>query len=133
MNTSRVNTTKRWTSAATMLVLGSGLVVALLIGSNGDFVVVLPLTVVVLACTLIFGLAHRSHTDIGAVTGDVADERQRTISLRAAAVSGSIVAMALIIATMVSMAQGHFGAPWIWFCVLGGVTYPVAILALRNR
>jgi len=34
---------------------------------------------------------------------------------------------------MVSMAQGHFGAPWIWFCALGGVTYPIAILALRNR
>lgn len=87
----------------------------------------------VAALTLVFSLAHRSQTDLGAITGDVPDERQRTISLRAASVAGSVVAMALIIATMVSMAQGHFGEPWIWFCALGGVAYLVALLVFRNR
>ena len=133
MSTARAVTRKRWSSAATMLVLGGGFVVASLVGNHGDVVAVVPLAIVLAALTVVFSLAHRSRSDLGAITGDVPDERQRTISLRAASVAGSIVAMALIIATMVSMAQGHFGEPWIWFCALGGVAYLVAILAFRNK
>jgi hypothetical protein len=133
MSTAHVVTRKRRASAVTMLVLGGGFAVASLIGNHGNPVAIVPLAVVVAALTLVFSLAHRSQTDLGAITGDVPDERQRTISLRAASVAGSIVAMALIIATMVSMAQGHFGEPWIWFCALGGVSYLVAILVFRDK
>ena len=40
---------------------------------------------------------------------------------------------AIIVAALVELARGHSGAPYSWLGAIGGITYLVAIIALRLR
>jgi hypothetical protein len=77
-------------------------------------------------------LAGRSETVRG-LRGDGRDERFAQIDLRATAVAGLVLIIALIVSWLVQIAQGHSGSPYDWLCAIGGLSYALAVAFLRWR
>ena len=74
----------------------------------------------------------RSET-IRGLRGDGRDERFRQIDIHATAIAGLAVTTAIIVAFVVELARGHDGNPYGWLGAVGGVSYLVAVIALRIR
>jgi hypothetical protein len=70
----------------------------------------------------------RSETVRG-LRGDGRDERFALMDLRATAFAG----LALIVAFLVSVANGHDGSPYDWLGAIGGLAYLLAVVVLRIR
>jgi hypothetical protein len=77
-------------------------------------------------------LAGRSET-IRGLRGDGRDERFAQIDLRATAVAGLVLIVALIVSWLVQIAQGHSGSPYDWLCAIGGLSYALAVAFFRWR
>ena len=77
-------------------------------------------------------LGGRSET-IRGLRGDGRDERFRQIDIHATALAGIAVVTAIIIAFVVELARGHDGNPYGWLGAIAGVSYLVAVIALRVR
>jgi hypothetical protein len=77
-------------------------------------------------------LAGRSET-IRGLRGDGRDERFAQIDLRATAIAGSAVIVALIAAFLTEIARGHDGNPYGWLLAIGGLSYLLAVAFLRWR
>jgi cobalamin synthase len=75
--------------------------------------------------------ARRSETIRGLTFGR--DERFAQIDLRAIAVAGLAVLTALIVAWLVSVAQGNTGDPYGWLLAIGGLAYVAAVAFFRWR
>jgi len=96
------------------------------------------LAVGVIALTVLAGfglfvlLAGRSET-IRGLRGDGRDERFALIDLRATAFAGLVVIVALIVAWLVQIAEGHSGKPYDWLMAIGGLAYLLAIALQRWR
>lgn len=89
-----------------------------------------------LALMTVFGLvillAGRSET-IRGLRGDGRDERFAQIDLRATALSGVVLIIALIVAFVVEVAHGRNGNPYSWLLAVAGVSYLVAVIIQRWR
>ena len=89
-----------------------------------------------LALMAAFGLlilvAGRSET-IRGLRGDGRDERFAQIDLRATAVSGLVLMLALIAAWLTQIATGHTGRPYDWLLAVAGIAYIVAVAFFRWR
>jgi hypothetical protein len=89
-----------------------------------------------LAIMAVFGalvlLGGRSET-IRGLRGDGRDERFRKIDIHATALAGLAVISAIIIASIVELAQGHGPGAYGWLAVVAGVTYIAAIIVFRIR
>jgi len=48
-------------------------------------------------------------------------------------IKSTVTITAIIVAFAVEVARGHSGAPYTWLGALAGITYLVAIVALRLR
>ncbi len=79
---------------------------------------------------LLFG--GRSET-VRVVRGDLPDERWRSHDVRATAFTGVVLIFVLLVAWIVSIARGNDGQPYSAICAVGGVSYLVAVVALRVR
>ena len=77
-------------------------------------------------------LGGRSET-IRGLRGDGRDERFRMIDIHATALAGLAVILAIIVAFIVELANGHSGNPYGWLGAIGGSTYLVAIVVFRIR
>jgi len=77
-------------------------------------------------------LGGRSET-IRGLRGDGRDERFRMMDIHATALAGLAVILAIIVAFIVELAQGHNGTPYGWLGAIGGLTYLVAIVVFRIR
>jgi hypothetical protein len=73
-----------------------------------------------IAVVLAFGGRSES---IRAFRGDLNDERLAGIQLRAQALAGQLVILAVVVAFLVELALGHSGAPYDWLAAVGGFTY----------
>jgi len=91
---------------------------------------------VFLAAMTVFGLvillAGRSETVRG-LRGDGRDERFAQMDMRATAVSGLVLIVALIVAWLVEIARGHSGNPYSWLLAISGLSYLIAVVILRWR
>jgi hypothetical protein len=76
--------------------------------------------------------AGRSET-IRGLRGDGRDERFAQIDLRATAIAGLTLIIALIVSWLVEIARGHSGSPYDWLCAIGGLAYALAVAFLRWR
>jgi hypothetical protein len=89
-----------------------------------------------LAIMTVFGalilLGGRSETVRG-LRGDGRDERFRQIDIHATALAGIVVLTAIIVAFIVEVARGLDGAPYSWLGAIGGLSYLLAVVALRLR
>ena len=80
---------------------------------------------------LFLRLAVRNDTIRGLTVGR--DERFAQIDLRATAVTGLVLVVTLIVASLVEFAQGHSGNPYTWLCAIGGLAYILAVAFFRWR
>ena len=81
---------------------------------------------------LLLLIGGRSET-IRGLRGDGRDERFRMIDIHATALAGLAVISAIIIASIVELAQGHGPGAYGWLAVVAGVTYIAAIIVFRIR
>jgi len=123
-------TRSKWFLPAFSLVLGLiMLAVSWLGGSPVQGVISLA---VLAAFGLVILLAGRSETVRG-LRGDGRDERFAQIDLRATALSGLAVIVALIVAWLVATARGQSGNPYGWLLAIAGLTYVLAVAWFRWR
>jgi drug/metabolite transporter (DMT)-like permease len=77
-------------------------------------------------------LGGRSDT-IRGLRGDGRDERFEMMRLRAAGLAGRVVVLAVVVAYLIRVGQGHSGAPYGWLSALAGITFLVSFGYLRWR
>jgi hypothetical protein len=114
----------RWIGSIGFAVCGLVVVIAEAIGGSSTgqiaFAVVLFGGIAVL---LAFGGRSES---IRAFRGDLADERLEGVQLRAQALAGRLVIVAVVVAYLVELTRGNSGAPYDWLAAIGGFTYLAA-------
>ena len=127
--------TRRWITPAVMLIGGTALTVASAAGggsgSNAGAVLISGL-VLTLVLTAGFVAIGRTRTDFGALAAGAADERQRALDLRATAATGIVMIVVLLVGSVVTLAQGHDGQPWVDLAAGSGVVY-LGFLAFFRR
>jgi hypothetical protein len=77
-------------------------------------------------------LGGRSET-IRGLRGDGRDERFRQIDIHATALAGMVVLATIIVAFILEVARGQDGTPYSWLGAIGGLSYLIAVIALRLR
>ena len=77
-------------------------------------------------------LGGRSETVRG-LRGDGRDERFAMLDLRATAIAGLALIIAVIVAFSSTVARGHSGEPYDWLGAIGGLAYIAAVIVLRVR
>ena len=70
---------------------------------------------------------------IRGLRGDGRDERFRRIDIRATAIAGIAVIVAVIVAFAVEVACGQSGAPFSWLGAIAGLAFPGAVIIFRIR
>ena len=80
----------------------------------------------------VFLFGGRSET-IRGLRGDGRDERFHRMDVNATAFAGTIVIFAVIVAVVVELAKGKDPGPYGWLAAVGGLSYIVAIVAIRLR
>ena len=128
---SRTITQSKWFLPASSMVLGAAILVAGLIGRQP--VVGVSGLIIMTAFGLFVLLAGSRSETVRGLRGDGRDERFAMIDLRATALSGLAVIIALIVAWLVAIARGQSGSPYDWLCAIGGVAYLIALGLLRWR
>lgn len=127
---SRSLTRSRWFMPAFCLCLGG---VVLLVGWLGGQLATGLIGLAVMACFGLFiALAGGSET-IRGLRGDGRDERFALIDLRATAVTGLVLIVAVIAGWLVEIARGHSGSPFDWLGAVGGIAYALAVAFFRWR
>jgi hypothetical protein len=92
----------------------------------------------------VLGLAIMVTTAVGLVVAsrysetvrgllDRRDERIAAMDLRATAIAGCVVIVAILGAFVVEIAQGGDGMPYAWLGALGALAYVLALVVLRLR
>jgi hypothetical protein len=109
-----------------------GGVIVLASALGGQLVAGLLGLAVLVVFGLAVGLASGSET-IRGLRGDGRDERFAQIDLRATAVTGYVLILAVIIGWLVEIARGHSGNPYQWLGALAGLTYVLAVVFFRWR
>ena len=128
---SRAITQSKWFLPAFSAVLGAAILIAGLIG--GQLAIGVSGLVVMVAFGLLVLLAGRRSETVRGLRGDGRDERFAMIDLRATALAGLALIVALIVSWLVAIARGQSGGPYDWLCAIGGLAYLVAIAVQRWR
>jgi hypothetical protein len=119
-----------WATPAVALAIGVGYFAASSAGGHrGQGVFMFSVMAVTAVGSVLF--ARRSETVRGLM--DHGDERLANIDLTATAAAGGSVIAADLVGFMVDLARGGDGMPYVWLGAVGGVSYLVAVIALRLR
>jgi hypothetical protein len=130
MPTTTLRNWRFWTTPAVALAIGVAYLVAARAGGHpGQGVFMLAVMVVTAVGSVLF--ARRSETVRGLM--DHGDERLVTIDLTATAAAGMAVIVADLVAFVVDLARGGDGMPYAWLGAIGGLSYVLAVIALRLR
>jgi hypothetical protein len=121
----------RWVGSIGFALCGAVVVAVELIGgrSTGQ---VLFAVVLFGGIALVLGFGGRNES-IRAFRGDLRDERLDNIQLRAQALAGQVVILAVVVAYLIELSLGHSGAPYYWLAAIGGFTYLGAYLYGTRR
>jgi hypothetical protein len=120
----------KWVQPLFALVLGLVMWVAFWIG--GEPALGLMSFLIMAAFGLVLLLGGRSEMVRG-MRGDGRDERWAMIDLRATALAGLVVIIAVIVGFIVDVARGGDGSPYMWLGALAGVAYLVGLFIGRWR
>ncbi len=123
-------TRSKWLAPLLAVALGIVAFVAQWIGGNPGSGLGSLAIMAAFGALLLFG--GRSET-IRGLRGDGRDERFHQIDIKATAVAGLAVIIAIIIAFMIELARGHSGSPYAWLGAIGGLAYLTAIIVFRIR
>ena len=115
-----------------LICLGLGGVVFAVFWLGGDFGGgVISFAVLAAFGLILLLLTGRSETVRGLTVGR--DERFAQLDLRATAVAGLVVLLAMLVAWLVEIARGQSGSPYGWLLAIGGLAYLVAFAFFRWR
>jgi hypothetical protein len=114
----------RWIGSISFAVCGLVVVAAELIGGAPSWLVIFAVALFG-GIAVLLAVGGRSES-IRAFRGDLRDERLDTIQLRAQALAGQMVILAVVVAFLVELALGNSGAPYDWLGAIGGFTYLAA-------
>ncbi len=126
----RRRTRQRWVIPVLSVVIGVAYLIAGLVGGDRSFGVFGFLLMAGLAVAFLL-LSHYSETVAGLM--DRRDERINRIDSEATTIAGMAVIIAVIVAFVVEIAQGHDGSPYAMLGAIGGVAYVAALVVLRFR
>jgi len=116
---------------AVMVFLGSAIALGSWIGQGWKAAIGVELITVVAACGY-FVLGCRD-SDLGALFGAKADERQATIGMRATALAGNAMVLVAIGGVVVATAVGSSAWPFFLFCAVGATAFLVGLFVYRDR
>ncbi len=119
-----------WATPAVAVLGGILYLITSSAGGHPVLGVVLMAMMFVFAAGLVLA-ARRSETIRGLM--DHRDERLTGIDLRATAVTGFALILAVLSGAFVELGRGHSGAPYTWLAAIAGVTYIVAVAVQRAR
>ena len=123
-------TRSKWFLPLFSVALGLVMLAAMWIGGNPRTGLQSLAIMTAFGALILFG--GRSETVRG-LRGDGRDERFRQIDIHATALAGIVVLTTIIVAFIVEVARGHDGAPYSWLGAIGGLSYLLAVVALRLR
>jgi hypothetical protein len=115
---------------ATSVAFGLIYLVAGIIGDNIGFGL-FGLALMTVVGVALLAVRRRSETVDALMTRR--DERINSYDLQATALSGMAVIVAVIAGFVVEIARGNDPAPYSWLGAIAGVTYLIALIALRIR
>jgi hypothetical protein len=125
---------KRARRQATTLALAvGGLAVTIALWVGGDHPGAVVIGVFYLVAVVVAAGWSRGSGDVAAIIRLEGDERQRQLDLKATAVAGGMLILVCLVAMAVDLAQGGDGQPYTWLCAAAGLTYAIALAALRRR
>ncbi|MGH3416704.1 MAG: hypothetical protein ACRDVE_09660 [Actinocrinis sp.] len=119
-----------WATPATAALGGVAYLATLAAGGHPAAGVAALVIMLVAAGALVLA-ARYSETIRGLM--DRRDERIAGIDLKATALTGVILIVAVLIGALVEFARGHSGAPYTWLAAIAGLAYIVSIALLRAR
>jgi hypothetical protein len=121
----------RWVASIGFAVCGIVVVAVELIGGQPTGQVLFAVVLFGgIAVALAFGGRNES---VRAFRGDLRDERLEGIQLRAQALAGQAVIVAVVVAYLIELSLGHSGAPYYWLAAIGGFTYLAAYFVGMRR
>lgn len=120
----------RWLVPAVSTVAGIGYLAAAAAGGHPWLGVVLLLIMLVFAGGMVLA-GRRSETVAGLL--DRRDERINQIDLRATALAGGAVIVAIVVAGIVELARDRSGSPYTWLAAVAAVAYVVGVVIGRAR
>jgi hypothetical protein len=120
----------RWTVPVVAALAGIGYLAAAAAGGHPWLGVVLLLIMLVFGGGVVLA-GRRSETVAGLL--DRRDERINQIDLRATALAGGAVIVAVVVAGIVELARDRSGAPYTWLAAVAAVTYVAGVLIGRVR
>jgi hypothetical protein len=112
------------------LSLGAIVFAAFAIGGSPGDGALSSIVFVVLAAAFAFGARSETLQGLG---GPGRDERWSMIDLRASALAGFVIIMAIIGSWLWEVAHGRDGSPYAQLGAIGGVAYVLAVAVLRRR
>jgi hypothetical protein len=121
----------RWMLPGLILVIGAAYLLAAGIGGRLELGAEMFGVMALFAIALVLG--RRNETVRGFTEADSRDERFASIDLRATAIAGTTVIVAIVVAFMVELARGDSGEPYLWLGALGGLAYLAAVAILKAR
>ena len=134
MTVPATRTRKRWwVTPVAMLVGGGALTAAATVGGGKQAMsAFISGLVITLVATGAFVAIGRTRGDLGALVASAPDERQWGIDLKATAATGLTMALILIVGSIVTLAQGRDGQPWVGLAAAFGIVYVVFLLMFRR-
>jgi hypothetical protein len=114
-----------------MAVLGTAIAIGSWIGQGWKAAIGVELVTVLAACGY-FVLGGRD-SDLGALFGAKADERQTSIGMRATALAGNVMVVVAIGGVVVATAVGSSAWPFFLFCAVGASAFLVGLFVYRDR
>lgn len=121
----------RWMLPILCLAIGGAYMVAAGIGGRLELGAEMFGVAALFAVALVLG--RRNETVRGFTQADARDERFAALDLRATAVAGTAIAVAIGVGFIVALARGDNGEPYVWLGALEGIAYLVALLIFRAR
>ncbi|MCK9877492.1 hypothetical protein MXD61_15115 [Frankia sp. AgPm24] len=121
----------RLATTAVLLLGGGAITLGAWLGGDRDLALVLAVFYVVIGVVAFVVAGGRS--DVAALLRVAGDERQRSLDLRATALSALAMETFCVGGLVVDLARGGSGYPWALVCAVGGVSYAIALAVVRTR
>ncbi len=114
-----------------MAVAGTAIALGTWIGSG--WVAALGVELVTVLVTLGYYAIGSRDSDLGALIGSRPDERQASIGMRSAALSGVTLVAVALGGLVIATAMGRWVWPFLLFTTVGGAAYLIGLVIYRDK
>jgi hypothetical protein len=126
---------RRWNPrmAVPLIMAAGGTAIAIATWIGAGWTGALGVELVTVVATIAYFVVGGRDSDLGALFGSRADERQITISMRATVLAANVLAVTAIGGVIITMAMGELVWPFLLFGVVGGLTYFAGLAIYRHH